>query len=333
MKVYSKTLGKQPLKQKKEAPGEQNTDDYMCCCKPHLEHNELNKLILLFKDGQESRGNVEVFPQHVVDKLPAGKVDIGDSKFSYTLGHSEVNLQGQNMMMHELLAKRDKGYKVIYMYGPKDSGKSHCCQFFLNYCEARDRRVKPCIKPIANNCPHGDTSWPLFTSIKRETNDPDLQYIYVLDDADKMLSDRWESFRAQMAEYLKKPNVFFIVTYSNKELQGKIAAKIHINIEDQVPVGALLNKDAARYIIKHARQKLPFNARNPDELATHVFPEKYYKMSLVRSLLTSITTSDEKIRSLSVMAQKLVMLKEKENDAAGVSRPSELKEEFKELMK
>ena len=304
----------------------------MCCCKPHLPHNEPNKLILLFKDGQESRGNVEVFPQHVVDKLPAGKVDIGDSKFSYTLGNSEVNLQGQNIMMHELLARRDKGYKVIYMYGPKDSGKSHCCQFFLNYCEARDRRVKPCIMRIANNCPHGDTLWPLFTSIKRETKDPHLQYIYVLDDADKMLSDRWETFRAQMAEYLKKPNVFFIVTYSNEQLQGKIAAKIHINIEHQVPVGDLLNEDAARYIIKHARL-LSLLARDPDELVTKVFPKKYYKMSLVRSLLTSINSKEENVKSTPNMQKKLVMLQEKENDAAGVSRPSDLKEQFKELMK
>lgn len=337
MEVYCKTINIDIKSRSKKRSAAATVDskpinDYMCCCRPELEHNELSKLILVYKDDDDSRGDRVVFPQEYVDQLQDGnRVDIGDSKFSYRLKSTEVSLQGQNILIHELLFKMNNQCKVVYMYGPKNSGKTLCCEFFMYYCEARDKNIKPFLKDVTNQCPHNDTAWPLFYNIRRDSNNIDYKYIYILDNADKMLTERWSSLQSQMKEF--PSNFFFIVTYSNKELQGKLAAKIHMNKEALVPVGDLTNKDAAKYIVKNAKNCLAFAARNPDDFQSSIFPEKYYKMSLIRSLLSRITLGESKARSFKAIAEIFEELREKENEVSGESRPRQLKEEFKELMK
>lgn len=302
--------------------------DESCCCRPDLSHWETDKIKLILKDNDPKYGDAVIFPEDDMMRQD-GTIYLGDSKFSHKLTFTDVHLLGQNKLINELLVKFSQGIKVIYMYGAKNSGKSTIGQFLLNYLESRKKSSVPKIKNLAGQCPRSDV-WPLFTEMKRNCDDPHKDYIFLLDNADKILEERWEAFHKELCEFIHKRNFFFIVTYSKQQLTSKLNSSLLNNKEACLPVAPIANTIAAKFILSNElwSQKLPLDKRNPDNLLT-VLPDKFYPMQDILRFCNMIEEAkDVKIDDLADTA-----LSKKATEGIDESRPAEIKEELKQCLK
>lgn len=305
-------------------------EDQSCCCRPHIKHWEPDKIKLIYRDNDPQFGNAVIFPLDDMTR-PSGPVDFGDSKFSHRLTHNEVQLLGQNRLINEIITKFNQGIKVIYLYGARNSGKTTIGQFLLNYIEARNNRVVPKIKNLADQCPRSDV-WPLFTQMKRSCNDVTKEYYLLLDNTDKILEERWEAFHKELSEFIHKRNFYFIVTHSSDQLQSKLNSSLLHNKEVCIGVSAVSKRHAVNFVLKSKdrQQKFPLSKRNPDSLVAELEKESYY-MQDVLALCNEIEKMTDATPNVNEQMKRII----ENRPATGInqSSPTDITEELKECLK
>jgi energy-coupling factor transporter ATP-binding protein EcfA2 len=246
-------------------PEEDGREIYLCCCRPHLTHDETMKLQLLYKE--DKKVDIEVF-----SNLDSGKVNqvrkvfFGENKFQdcVTVGKNRTIYQIFNSFTYE-------NVRLIYLVGESGSGKSMLSKHIANYMTERrkvDNTYYLNMDKVSNvavvlaRIP----DYRQITSFDYKTNSAGQELLVILDNMDTILTNHYKAFRTALQELLEQTKLKFLIVATNSNWAANSGSQWQEKIV-QVPP---LNTQAAAKLLKMmANDYLPSSLRNVVNLQSH----------------------------------------------------------------
>jgi len=239
----------------------------VCCCSPELEHDEVMKFRLLFKNNEETCGNYKIFE----DRLDKGNIiQLNNAYFGGT-HFNDCSLIGYNMVLYTIYNSFvNEKIKIIYLNGEPGLGKTTMAKIASNLLEERNKVTSVDLVDIE----HIETTTAFKAKLSAVTyflddEEDESDYrkkLLIFDKADNILENAGPEFRKYLLDYSKGSSFIFMIVSCKMKLFKDLVPTAQ---EKCVKVGGIDKRNAAKLLLNMAKDELPLNLRSILNLEKH----------------------------------------------------------------